>query len=43
MLRQAEGQGVTVLNGRLIEILHVLEAKRTVALSDAIAESNAMR
>jgi len=31
-----EGQGVTVLDGRLIEHLHVVEAKRTVLLAELI-------
>ncbi len=33
----AEGKGVVVLDGKLIENLHVETAKRTVALADAIA------
>ncbi|MGH6932220.1 MAG: HpcH/HpaI aldolase/citrate lyase family protein [Dongiaceae bacterium] len=33
----AEGRGVIVLDGRLIENLHVLEAHRLVSLADAIA------
>ncbi|HSM94277.1 MAG TPA: CoA ester lyase [Anaeromyxobacteraceae bacterium] len=33
----AEKKGVVVLDGRLVEGLHVEEAKRTVALADAIA------
>ena len=33
----AAGSGVTLLDGKLIERLHVEEARRTVALSDAIA------
>jgi citrate lyase subunit beta/citryl-CoA lyase len=33
----ADGRGVIVLDGRLIENLHVLEAHRVVTLSDAIA------
>ena len=33
----AAGQGVTVLEGRLIERLHVEDAQRIVALADAIA------
>ena len=31
------GQGVVVVDGRLVESLHVLAAKRQVALADAIA------
>ncbi len=31
------GKGVVVVDGRLIENLHVLEAKRQVALAEAIA------
>ncbi len=34
----AAGQGVAVLDGKLVENLHVAEAKRLVALADAIAE-----
>lgn len=33
----AEGKGVVVLDGKLIENLHVEDAKRTVALAEAIA------
>lgn len=33
----AEGKGVVVLDGKLIENLHVETAKRTVAMADAIA------
>lgn len=33
---QAEGQGVVLVDGKLIENLHVEAAKRTVALSEAI-------
>ena len=33
----AEGKGVTLLDGKLIENLHVVTAKETVALADAIA------
>lgn len=33
----AEKKGVVVLDGRLVEALHVEEAKRTVALAEAIA------
>jgi citrate lyase subunit beta/citryl-CoA lyase len=33
----AQGRGVVVLDGRLIENLHVEDAHRTVALADAIA------
>ena len=35
---QAEGKGVVVVNGRLVENLHVEEAKRQLALADAIAQ-----
>ena len=31
-----EGRGVTVVNGRLVENLHVDEARRTIALAEAI-------
>lgn len=34
----AQGRGIVVLDGRLIENLHVLNARRIVELSDAIAE-----
>ena len=34
---QAEGKGVVVVNGRLVENLHVEEASRQLALADAIA------
>jgi citrate lyase subunit beta / citryl-CoA lyase len=34
----AGGKGITVLDGRLIENLHVEAARRTVALAEAIAE-----
>lgn len=35
---QAEGKGVVVLNGRLVENLHVEEAQRLLALAEAIAQ-----
>ncbi|GAB5449765.1 MAG: CoA ester lyase [Halioglobus sp.] len=35
---QAEGKGVVVVNGRLVENLHVEEANRQLALAKAIAE-----
>src|SRR5262249_15962042 len=34
----ARGRGVTVLDGRLIENLHVDDARRVLALADAIPE-----
>jgi citrate lyase subunit beta/citryl-CoA lyase len=34
---QAQGKGVVVVNGRLVENLHVEEAKRQLALADALA------
>ena len=34
----ADGKGVTVVDGRLIEGLHVAEARELIALADAIAE-----
>jgi len=34
---QARGEGVVVLDGKLIETLHVVEARRVVALAEAIA------
>ncbi|MHA1113059.1 MAG: HpcH/HpaI aldolase/citrate lyase family protein [Alphaproteobacteria bacterium] len=37
----AEGKGVVVVDGKLVEILHVIEARRAVALADAIAELEA--
>ncbi|MGC8468643.1 MAG: HpcH/HpaI aldolase/citrate lyase family protein [Acetobacteraceae bacterium] len=37
----AAGQGVVVLDGRLIENLHVAEARRKVALAEAIASRTA--
>lgn len=33
----AEGKGVVVVDGKLVETLHVMEARRLVALADAIA------
>ena len=36
-----QGQGVVLVDGKLIESLHVDEARRTVALSERIAEMNA--
>ncbi len=33
----AEGKGVTLVDGKLIEALHVAEAERTLALADGIA------
>ena len=35
----AEGKGVVVLNGRLVENLHVEEAQRALALAEAIANA----
>jgi citrate lyase subunit beta/citryl-CoA lyase len=35
---RADGQGITVVHGRLVETLHVEEAKRTLALANAIRE-----
>ena len=35
---QAQGKGVVVVKGRLVENLHVEEAKRQLALADAIAQ-----
>jgi citrate lyase subunit beta/citryl-CoA lyase len=34
---QSEGKGVVVVNGRLVENLHVIEAERQIALAQAIA------
>ena len=36
-----QGQGVVLVDGKLIESLHVDEARRTVALAERIAEMNA--
>jgi citrate lyase subunit beta/citryl-CoA lyase len=36
-IASAEGKGVVVVKGRLVENLHVEEAKRNLALADAIA------
>lgn len=33
----AEGRGIAVLDGRLVENLHVAMARRTLALAEAIA------
>jgi len=33
-----EGKGVAVLDGRMVEELHVQEAKRTISMADAIAQ-----
>ena len=33
---EAEGRGVVVVNGRLVEALHVEEAKRCLALAESI-------
>jgi citrate lyase subunit beta/citryl-CoA lyase len=38
---EREGKGMVVVNGRLIENLHVTEARRLLALADAIAARNA--
>ena len=38
---QSEGKGVVVVNGRLVENLHVEEARRNLALGDAIARMGA--
>jgi len=38
---QAEGKGVVVVKGRLVENLHVEEAKRNLALAEAIAQAGA--
>ena len=35
---EAEGKGVVVVNGRLVENLHVEEAKRQLALAEAISQ-----
>ncbi len=35
---QSQGEGVVVVDGKLVENLHVEEAKRTVALAEAIAK-----
>ncbi|MDX1431581.1 MAG: CoA ester lyase [Gammaproteobacteria bacterium] len=36
---RARGDGVAVVNGRLVEALHVEEARRTLALAEAIAQA----
>ncbi len=38
---QKEGKGVVVVDGRLVENLHVEDARRLVALADAIAQQSA--
>jgi citrate lyase subunit beta/citryl-CoA lyase len=38
---QAAGKGVAVVNGRLVERLHVEEAQRLLAIADAIARNTA--
>lgn len=38
---EKEGKGMVVVNGRLIEYLHVAEARRLLVLADAIAARNA--
>ncbi len=38
---QAEGKGVVVVDGKLVENLHIVEAKRLVALSDLIGQLEA--
>jgi citrate lyase subunit beta / citryl-CoA lyase len=35
---EAEGKGIVVVDGRLVENLHVAAARRTVALAEAIAD-----
>ncbi len=39
----AQGKGIVVIDGRLVENLHVLEARRMVALAEAIADGEAAR
>jgi citrate lyase subunit beta/citryl-CoA lyase len=38
---QAEGKGVVVVNGQLVENLHVAAARRLLALADAIGARQA--
>lgn len=38
---RAEGKGLAVLDGRMVEVLHVAEAKRLLAQADMIAELEA--
>ena len=38
---QAKGEGVVVVNGKLVENLHVEGARRTLLLNNAIAELQA--
>ncbi len=40
---RGEGKGITVVGGRLVETLHVEEAKRTLALVEAIRKLGAAR
>ena len=35
---EADGRGVVTVDGRMVEALHVDNARRTLALADAIAE-----
>ena len=37
----SRSSGVTVVDGKLVENLHVMEAKRIIALADAIASREA--
>jgi len=39
----AQGKGIVVVDGRLVENLHVLEARRMVTLAEAIADREAAR
>jgi len=38
---EARGQGVAVLDGRVVEALHVAAARRRLALAEAIAARDA--
>ena len=38
---QAEGKGVVTVDGRMIENLHVEQAKKQLAMAEMIAEMNA--
>ncbi|NDC57965.1 MAG: CoA ester lyase, partial [Alphaproteobacteria bacterium] len=40
---EAAGKGVLRVNGKMTELLHLEQAKRTVAVADAIAAAEAAR
>lgn len=37
----AEGKAVATFNGKMVEVLHVLEARRTLAIAQAVARMEA--